>query len=208
MNVLRKPFKYTYFNATLILFAINAVFFMALRIFPHSVLYLSMSVMGMKMHFYWQPLTYMFVHSGWSHFIFNMLALFCFGHEVERAIGSKEFLLFYLFCGILDGLISVALYSVLGYNILLMGASGAIYALLLAFAVIFPRSIISIWGIFPVPAPVLVAVYAVIEIFSQIFGGGNVAHLTHLAGFALAWLYLRARMGIKPVKIWKDAYSR
>ena len=95
MNVLRKPFKYTYFNATLILFAINAVFFMALRIFPHSVLYLSMSVMGMKMHFYWQPLTYMFVHSGWSHFIFNMLALFCFGHEVERAIGSKEFLLFY-----------------------------------------------------------------------------------------------------------------
>ena len=54
MNVLRKPFKYTYFNATLILFAINAVFFMALRIFPHSVLYLSMSVMGMKMHFYWQ----------------------------------------------------------------------------------------------------------------------------------------------------------
>ena len=208
MNVLRKPFKYTYFNATLILFAINAVFFMALRIFPHSVLYLSMSVMGMKMHFYWQPLTYMFVHSGWSHFIFNMLALFCFGHEVERAIGSKEFLLFYLFCGILDGLISVALYSVLGYNILLMGASGAIYALLLAFAVIFPRSIISIWGILPVPAPVLVAVYAVIEIFSQIFGGGNVAHLTHLAGFALAWLYLRARMGIKPIKIWKDAYRR
>lgn len=88
-----------------------------------------------------------------------------------------------------------------------MGASGAIYAMLLAYAVIFPRSRIFIWGILPVPAPVLVIAYAVIELGSQIIGvSSNVAHMTHLAGFAFSWLYFVVRMGINPYKVWKNIY--
>ena len=87
-----------------------------------------------------------------------------------------------------------------------MGASGAIYSVLFFFFFFFPRSIIFIWGLIPVPAPVLVLIYALIEIGSQFLGSSNVAHMTHLFGFLAAWLYFVIRMGIHPIKIWKDIY--
>ena len=92
------------------------------------------------------------------------------------------------------------------YYVFLLGASGAIYAVLFAYAVVFPRSIIYIWGFIPLPAPVMVVVYALIELGSQFFKADNVAHLTHLFGFLSAWLYFVIRMGIHPVKIWKKTY--
>lgn len=95
------------------------------------------------------------------------------------------------------------------YGVFLLGASGAVYAVLFAYAVFFPRSVIFIWGIVPVPAPVLVFIYALIELGSQFFGSGsNVAHMTHLFGFLAAWFYFVLRMGIHPIKIWKDTYKR
>lgn len=185
---------------------INVAVFLLLALFPHlSVYYLGMSYGGLRHHYYWQVVTYLFVHSGWSHIIFNMLALLFFGMAVERAMGSKEFLLFYFVCGILDGVITIVIYRLLRINALLMGASGAIYAVLFAYAVIFPRSRVYIWGILPVRAPVLVFGYAVIEILSQIFGSNiGVAHLAHLAGFALAWVYFVVRMGIHPIRVWRN----
>ena len=93
-----------------------------------------------------------------------------------------------------------------GYRIFLLGASGAVYAILFAYAVVFPRSIIYIWGLLPIPAPILVLIYTVIEIFSQVFSSSNVAHLTHLFGFLIAWIYFVVRMGIHPIKIWKGKY--
>ena len=206
MNIIRKPFRYSFFNATSIIIALNFIFFFLTMIFPRLQVYLGMSYFGILLHYYWQPLTYLFVHSGWSHILFNMLALFFFGISVERAVGSKEFLLFYFLCGILDGIISTVLYRFLGITVLLVGASGAVYALLFAYAVIFPRNVIYIWGIIPVAAPLLVFVYALIEITSQISGGSGIAHLAHLAGFAVAWIYFVARMGIHPLKVWKDAW--
>src|SRR5574344_268829 len=210
MNILHKPFRYTFFNATLILIAVNVgVFFLPL-LFPWLQSYLGLSVAGcVYYHFWWQPVTYMFVHGGFSHILFNMIGLFCFGIMVEKAIGSKEFLLLYFFCGIFDGLISLLLYYLTGQGVLLVGASGAIYSILLVYAVLFPRSIISIWGIIPVPAPLLVIIFAAIELGSQFTGMRmNVAHLTHLTGFALGWLYLVVRMGIHPIRVWKDAYRK
>ena len=208
MNLIRRPFRYSFFNATLILLVINLLVHCITMIFPVVRIYLGLSMAGMHHHFYWQPLTYMFVHGNWMHLIFNMIALLCFGMQIERRIGSKEFLLFYFVCGILDGVISIIVYALMGASTLLIGASGAIYALLLAFAVIFPRSIISIWGIIPVPAPILVAIYAIIEFGSQFVGRDNVAHFTHLSGLLLAWLYFLIRMGINPVRVWKEAYRR
>ena len=90
----------------------------------------------------------------------------------------------------------------------LIGASGAIYGILLAFAVIFPKSRIYVWFVLPVPAPLLVLVYALIEFFAQFSRSSNVAHYTHLAGFAAAFFYFIVRMGINPIKVWKDAFRK
>ena len=110
-------------------------------------------------------------------------------------------------CGILCGAASLAIYAVGGYwQIVLVGASGAVYAVLLLFAVIFPRSTVFILGLVPVPAPLLIALYAGIAVFDQVFGmNQGVAHLTHLSGFAAAWLFCLVRYGVNPIKIWKDA---
>ena len=212
MNPLRKPFAYSYFNTVLVIVALNVGIYFLTRLTGLSrmaTVYLGLSAAGvLRGHFWWQPLTYMFVHGGTSHLFFNMLGLFFFGIPVEKHLGSKEFLLLYLLCGVLDGLASLAVYCLTGmFSAILIGASGAIYSILLVFAVIYPRSIISVFGIIPMPAPVFVLVYALIELGSQFFGSSNVAHLTHLAGFALAWLYMVVRLDLHPLKIWKDAWK-
>lgn len=208
MNLIRKPFRYSFFNATFVIIAANIVVFLAVNMFPGLYPRLGLSVINcVGRGFWWQPVTYMFVHSGFTHILLNMFGIFMFGLQVERAIGSKEFLLFYFLCGILDGVISLALYFFSGYYYVnLVGASGALYSILLIFAVLFPKSIIGVYGIIPVPAPLLVLGYAVIELGSHFRGGSNVAHLTHLTGFAIAWLYLIVRMGLHPIKIWKNAW--
>lgn len=211
--LINRPFKYRYFYVTAIIIAINVLCFIPCVINPQLNKFIQV-VFGLnrrlciESHFLWQPITYMFIHGSWGHIIFNMLALACFGFMVERTIGSWEFLTFYMVCGIFDGIISVLLYWLFGVNTLLIGASGAIYSVLLFFAVLYPRSILRIWGIIPIPAPLLVLLYAVIEILSQVFGSGNVAHLTHLTGFVMAFIYLIVRMRVNPFKVWKDAYGR
>lgn len=219
MNILRKPFRYSFFNATFALILVNiAVHFLL------PMLRINRNMLGLNVadfvfrHYFWQIFTYMFVHGDISHIFFNMLALFFFGVGVERAVGSKEFLLMYFSIGVLSGLFSLGVYFAFGrflmmngfqpwtWGISLIGASGAIYGILFAYAVLFPRSQIFIWGLIPVPAPLLVIAYAVIEFGSQFVGSSNVAHLTHLAGFAFAWLYFVVRMGVHPIQVWKSAY--
>lgn len=210
LSVVRKPFRYTFANATLWIIVLNVLAYFLSRFTPLAGYdgYFALSVRGfLGYHMVWQPFTYMFVHANVQHLFFNMLGLLFFGISVEKALGTKEFVLMYLVCGVLCGLASVGVYFLTGaYGVMLVGASGAIYALLLAYAVIFPRSRIFIWGILPVPAPIMVILYAVIELASQLFTYSPVAHLTHLAGFAFAWLYFRVRMGIRPSQVWKDAY--
>lgn len=206
----RRPFKYTFFNATLILVAINIVVFF-LTNFNRSLQYaLSLNVyyvINYKM--FWQFFTYMFVHGGFTHLFFNMLGLMIFGLSVERVIGSKEFLLFYLLCGLLSGLFSFIVYYFTGsVRVMLMGASGAIYSVLFAYAVCFPNSRVFIWGILPIRSPILVLIYAIIELAEQLFTYSNVAHLTHLFGFVAAFLYFLIRMGINPIKVWKGVLKK
>jgi membrane associated rhomboid family serine protease len=154
----------------------------------------------------WQLFTYMFFHADIYHLLFNMLGLFFFGTQIEQRMGSREFLFFYLLSGFVAGLFSFAMYWVSGaYMVFLLGASGAIYAVLLAFAVYFPHANIYIMGMFPVRAPILVLLYAGIEIFSQVFNvRGGIAHLTHLAGFGAAFLYFIIRLGINPLSVFLD----
>jgi membrane associated rhomboid family serine protease len=211
LRTVRKPFKYLFANYCFIIIAVNVGVYILTMLMPDLLNLLALNVVYIvRYKRFWQFATYMFVHDprSMSHLIFNMLGLFFFGLNVERSMGSKEFLLFYLLTGILCGVISFAVYYFTGgYRNLLMGASGAIYALLLAYAVIFPRSRIFIWGILPVPAPLLVLIYAGLALFSQLTNRNvGIAHLTHLAGFVVAWLYIRIRMGISPVKVWRNTY--
>lgn len=219
MNILRKTFRYSYFNATLALIFINiAVHFIFISMHLNRNFF-GLNVFGfVYKHYFWQIITYMFVHGDIMHLFFNMVALFIFGVAVERTLGSKEFLLMYFSIGILSGLFSVGMYFLFGnflmnngiqpwtFGISLIGASGAVYGIMFAFAVLFPRSKLFIWGLIPVQAPILVVGYAFIEFGSQFIGSSNVAHMTHLAGFAFAWLYFALRMGVNPLRIWKDAY--
>jgi len=210
-NLLRKKFSYSFNHVTLIIAAVNALVFIMTGSGrnPNFQYLLGLQpILFVRGHYFWQLLTYMFMHGSWSHLLSNMLGLIFFGIYVERQVGSKEFLFFYLLCGILCGAASLGIYAAVGYwQILLVGASGAVYAVLLLFAVIFPRSTVFILGLVPVPAPLLIAIYAGIAIFDQVFGmNQGVAHLTHLSGFAAAWLICIVRYGANPIKVWKDAF--
>ena len=195
----------TYRNYSLKLVLINVlVYALTAFIYPRSAYYLAMIPSFVLGGYLWQPFTYMFVHGGFSHLLFNMLSLFIFGSMVEKRIGSKEFLLFYLLAGLFSGIVSFISYSLAGTNVILVGASGAIYGVLLMFAVFYPYSVIFVFGFIPVRAPILVILYAVIELSSQVFGrGGNVAHLTHLSGLVFGYLYCRIRTRINPIEFFK-----
>lgn len=136
----------------------------------------------------WTPLTYMFLHGDFWHLLMNMLGLFFFGTHLESKWGSREFIRYYLVCG-LGG---VAL-SFLFLTNPTIGASAAVYGVLLAFAMTWPNAPIYVWGIFPVQAKWLVGFFVVVS-FINAFGaaGGGVNHFAHLGGFAAGFLYLKA----------------
>jgi membrane associated rhomboid family serine protease len=201
---IRRPFRYEYWNVALILIGINLLVFLLTYIDPDLERILAMHPLYViKGGMYWQLFTYQFVHGGIAHILSNMIGLLFFGMAVERRIGSKEFLLLYLLSGTLCGVLSFALYVLTGTWVFLMGASGAIFAILLAYAVLYPDSVVYIWGLIPIPAPILVLGYAGIEVFYMIAGmNEGVAHSTHLIGFAVAWVYFLVRFGINPAKVW------
>ncbi len=156
--------------------------------------------------FYWTLLTHMFVHGGMSHIIFNMLGLFFFGPQVEQRMGSWEFLMFYLVCGLFSGIFSLIVYTASAPFIELFGASGAIFAILMAFAIYFPNAKVLLFFVIPMNAKVMVLLYSGLSVFFHITRiNGNVGHLTHLAGFGFAFLYFIVRIGINPITAFKDS---
>ena len=203
-NIFKKPFRPDFYNVIPVLILINFAIFFLNGLIPVTRRLLAMNpVYVIKAKYYWQVFTYMFVHGNISHILFNMFALFLFGIQLERRMGSSEFLTFYLFSGLGAGLFSLFFYWITGMHyVFLLGASGAVYAVLLAYATYFPDSEIYIMGILPIKAPLLVSIYAVIELFSSLSArGGGVEHFTHLAGLIFAYLYFRIRIGLDPIKV-------
>jgi membrane associated rhomboid family serine protease len=135
----------------------------------------------------WQLATYMFLHGGFWHLVLNMFIIWMFGTPLEGVWGSDRFLKYYFACG-LGGAIFSFIFS---FNTTVIGASGAGYGILLAYAVLFPYSEIYVWGLFPVPARTLVAFMIVIEFVSGITGGDGIAHFAHLGGMAAGLFFLR-----------------
>lgn len=135
----------------------------------------------------WGALTYMFLHAGFWHVFINMLMLFFFGLPLERRWGSREFIKYYLLCG-LGG---VAL-SFLFQSSSIIGASAAVYGVMIAFAMTWPDAPIHVWGIFPVKAKWLAAFLFVVSTLSALGGGGDgIAHFAHLGGLVTGFVYLK-----------------
>ncbi len=136
----------------------------------------------------WGIITYMFIHGNFLHVALNMLILFFFGAPLEQKWGSADFLKFYVACGIGGALLSF----IFAHSASIIGASAAVYGLMLAFAWNWPNAPIYVFGIFPVKAKWLVAFLFVMAFISS-FGGpqDNIAHFAHLGGLAAAFLYLR-----------------
>ncbi|HCM26589.1 MAG: glpG protein [Treponema sp. GWB1_62_6] len=201
MNIIRRPFRYAYGNAVLVLIALNLLAFLGQSAFPRLTAYMALNPVNvLRAGAFWQFVSYMFAHGSVSHLLVNMLGLFFFGMQVERHLGTKEFILYYLVTGTLAGVFSFLVYVVTGADhVYLLGASGALFAVQLAYATFFPNSVVYVWGILPVRAPVLVLGFTGVELFSSVFGiSSGVAHLTHLAGFGFAWLYFMVRLGANP----------
>lgn len=200
-SLVRKQFNYSFNNITLVFIIINVgIFLMDLLFFNgriRRILALNTREVFAQGRI-WQLFTYMFLHGNQSHLFLNMLGLVMFGFTLERRMGSKEFTLFYLLTGTLTGLVSALIMS--NTNTSLVGASGALYAVLMAYATYFPDNRILLFFIIPMRAPMAVLLFIVLSIVMQIFGFfGSVAHYAHLAGIAFAFLYFLIRLGINPL---------
>jgi membrane associated rhomboid family serine protease len=136
----------------------------------------------------WSIVTYMFMHAGISHIFWNMLGLYFFGSRVEARLGAKRFLQLYFISGISGAILSF----VFSPGAAIVGASAAIFGIMMAFAMFWPRDQIMIWGIIPIEARWLVVLTTIITLFSIRTGAdGGVAHFAHLGGYIGAFLFLR-----------------
>ena len=161
------------------MFLARTAFFDLFGLTPHTVV---------TKGYVWQIVTYMFLHGSPWHLILNMFVIWMFGNPLESVWGHNRFLNYYLVCGFGGALLSF-LFS---YNTTIIGASGAGYGILLAYAVLFPYSEIYVWGLFPVRARTLVIFMVIIELASGITGGGGIAHFAHLGGMAAGFIYLKS----------------
>lgn len=136
----------------------------------------------------WSIVTYMFLHGGLMHLLFNMMALFFFGPRAEARIGSRQFAILYVASGVAGALLSL----LLAPRAPIIGASAGVFGVMLAFAYFWPDEPIHVWGVIPVPARLLVLITTVLSLWSG-FGGvrSGVAHFAHLGGYAGAYLYLK-----------------
>ncbi|MBQ2522078.1 MAG: rhomboid family intramembrane serine protease [Bacteroidales bacterium] len=147
---------------------------------------------------WWQIVTHMFMHGGFWHIFFNMYTLYMFGSVVEEIIGSRKFLIYYFVCGLGAaglhlGVEAIQVHFFAASLPPVVGASGAIYGLLIAFAMLFPESRLTL--IFPpvtMKARTMVIVFAAIELFTGITGiADGIAHFAHLGGMLFGWLLIR-----------------
>lgn len=172
---------------TMRLVAVNVVMFFLTTVSP-EVTRAFMFVPALLLERPWTLVTYMFLHGGTFHLLFNMLGLFFFGPRLEDELGSRDFLFLYFLSGITGALLSFVTPTVP-----IVGASGAVYGVFLGFARFWPRERILIWGILPVEARTLVIVMTAMSVWGGISGGGNIAHFAHLGGFLGGYLFLRLR---------------
>ncbi len=152
-----------------------------------------------KTYAIWQPFTYLFIHSGFGHILWNMLALWMFGAEIERLWGTPRFLRFYFACGVGAGLVCVVTGYLFGHpNTPTVGSSGAIYGVLMAYALLFPDRMLLFGFLIPIKVKYFVMIIGAITFLQSYLvavglPGGGVAVFAHLSGLVIGYLLLRGR---------------
>ena len=152
----------------------------------------------------WQPFTYMFFHGDIWHVLINMFVLWMFGSELERVWGKKNFLRFYFITGVGSGLATM-LFG-LQSTIPIVGASGAIYGVLLAYGVMFPNRTVYLYGIIPIKSIWFVIGIGVVAFFSSFNNVTNISHLTHLFGMIIGYLYLKRPVHFR--SLWFSVFKK
>ena len=198
-----------------ILIASAVAFVLQMLIKPFEAWFWLSPTLVLPPHFQlWRVVTYMFLHGGIMHLLFNMLGLFMFGCSIEREWGTRLFYRYYFLCGLGAALFAFIPYGPF-YTIPIVGASGAIYGILLAYGMLFPRNQIWIMMAFPVEARHLVIILGFIAFASSLTGGGGVAHIVHLGGLVTGFALLRsgftrrrARGTSQPIGSLRDVYRR
>jgi len=138
----------------------------------------------------WQPVTYMFVHGGFFHLFFNVFMLWMFGMAIEAQWGTSEFLKFYFICGLGVALVKLGLWP--HSAVPLIGASGALFGLLVAFAMLYPEAVVYLYFFIPVKAAHMAILCGLMEFFMMLGqGSGGVDHFAHLTGLGVGYLYIR-----------------
>jgi len=199
-----------------VLIGVNVVAFVVTALFmPSLTLRLGLRPADVFHDFHlWQPVTYMFLHAGIAHILFNMLALWMFGVELERMWGTQFFLKYYFVAGIGAAATTMALSFLPGsfgtqlYYALTIGASGAVYGVLLAYALYFPNRPIYMYMVFPIPAKYFVMIIGAITFLSSVGSAGSgVAHTAHLGGLVVGYVYLKG-LRFRPLDELKYRYLR
>lgn len=173
------------------LLIINVIVFLATMVlekygFLNITNMLALNAISTGRFHFWQLLSYMFMHASFSHLFFNMFALWMFGYILENYWGSRRFLFYYLVCGIGAGVCNIL---VPGWG-LTVGASGAVYGVLLAFGMMFPEERIYLYFLMPIKAKWFVIGYAAIELLEGIFVSDGIAHFAHLGGMLFGLLLI------------------
>jgi membrane associated rhomboid family serine protease len=181
----------------------NIAAFVASIIFPILLTYLGLIPEALiERRWIWQPVTYMFLHQGIGHILFNMLGVWMFGVELERMWGTRFFARYYAICGV-GAALSTVIVALLPFALTApayvsntIGASGALYGLLLAFAIYYPERPILMFMLFPVPAKYFVMILGAISFLLSASGSSpGVAHVAHLGGMVFGYLYLKGGGG-------------
>ena len=185
-------------NALKAIIAANVLMFLVQQVAPQVRLWLGLipsTALGEL--WLWQLATYMFLHGGVFHLLFNMLALWMFGTELERIWGTRYFVKFYMLTGLGAGALTV-IFSLLPfdatqqlYHAIVIGASGSIYGLLLAYALYFPDRPIYMYFVFPIPAKYFVMIMGALAFYSSLAESGGVASATHLGGLVVGYVMLK-----------------
>lgn len=151
----------------------------------------------------WQLFTYMFMHGGLMHLFFNMFALWMFGMDLENEWGSKRFLLYYLVCGVGAGFSNLFVGPLFGPAAPTVGASGAVYGILLAFGVMYPDRPIFLYFLLPIKARYFVIIFLVLELYAGITSTmDGIAHFAHLGGAAVGFCMLMVFTDRLPFRRW------
>jgi membrane associated rhomboid family serine protease len=177
-----------------------------------DIMMLALAPVAVVKHFaVWQLVTYLFLHGGVWHLVFNMLTLWMFGTPLERDWGTRRFLKYYFVCGIGAGVCDVLLNAAIGnWHTSTIGASGAIYGLLLAYGVCYPEQIVLMLFLFPLKAKYMVMIYAAIELWMSTGVNTGVSNIAHLGGMLVGFVYLKSRLPWMRLKLpdWQGAYRQ